>query len=95
MYLSTQRLSFCQSALYIWELIISIDHAFSFGLLCFVKQIPLNSSNAFILTVLGCCLELGAMPVRYKCGGTSRPVRLYIPLICVSLRAHSFLTYIL
>ncbi len=85
MYLSAQRLSFCPYALY-REIIIGIDCAFSFR---FVKQTPLQNSLmqlcsflkwAFILAVLDCCLELGAIPVSCsKRGCASRPVCDYIP----------------
>ncbi len=86
-YLSAQHLSFCPYALY-KELIIAIDRAFSFRLLCFVKQTPLRTLWCFvhswsgflsvILTVFDCCLELGAMPVSSKCGCASRAVCDYI-----------------
>ncbi len=86
MYLSAQCLSFCPYALY-RELII--DRAFSFRLLfCQNKHRTSNSSMqlcsflkwAFILTVLDCCLELGAIPVSCTCERcASRPVCDYIP----------------
>ncbi len=49
---------------------------------------------ACILTVLDCCLELGAIPVSSKRGCASRPVhvRLFPTCIkCATLRACSFL----
>ncbi len=44
MYLSAQRLSFCPYALY-RELIVAMDRAFTFRLLCFVKQKRTSNSS--------------------------------------------------
>ncbi len=53
-YLSAKRLSFCPYALY-RELIIAIDRAFSFRLLCFVKQTPLQTHRCtFVKGVVDC-----------------------------------------
>ncbi len=69
MYLSAQCLSLCPYALY-RELIITIDHAFSFSLLCFVtkRHFKLIDATLFIpelgfLYVLDCYLELGEILV--------------------------------
>ncbi len=70
------------------ELIIVIYRAFTFRFVLSNKNRTSNSlmqlcsflKRAFILTVLDCCLELGAIPVSCSCERcASRPVSDYIP----------------
>ncbi len=80
MYLSAQTFVFLSVCFIYRELMIAIGFLFpliqtsnsSMQLCSFLKW-------AFILTVLDCCLELGAIPVSYKRGCASRLVCDYIP----------------
>ncbi len=64
-YLSAQHLSFCQYSLY-RELIIAIDRTFSFRLLYFVKQTPLQTHRCnLVYSWSGLLYEQFCTDVRY------------------------------
>ncbi len=104
-YLSVQCLSFCQYALY-RELIKAIDRAFSFRLLGFVKQTPLQTHQCnFVHSWSGLLYELFWTAVlnwvQYLWVVVNTAALLWWATTfstctkCASLRASSFLTHLL